>query len=129
MKPEQRLWQLIKPHVPGDNVRIESVTGSGIPDVNFCSNGREAWIENKVKTIYRVNIGDSEDTLESILRETQLSWHWKRVKNGGIVYVCNRDKDIITLWRCYGFRKYTLLLVLKKPFDWNKFTEALEGED
>lgn len=40
-----RVRENLKPY--GELERIESLVGSGVPDVNYCLRGREGWIELK----------------------------------------------------------------------------------
>jgi len=47
---EKNDYLKLKAHLPqrGDRLeRIENLAGSGTPDVNFCSNGTECWVEMK----------------------------------------------------------------------------------
>lgn len=50
MKPEARMWKLVREKVAGWGhfVRIENEVGSGQPDVNWCVDGQEGWWELKV---------------------------------------------------------------------------------
>ena len=57
--------------------RIESnYTQQGIPDINFCLEGHEAWIESKV-----------DEEPRSAL---QLSWHKQRYNAGGKVFTLRK---------------------------------------
>jgi hypothetical protein len=76
-KNESKLWQRLKNNIKnGHFVRIESPTIQGIPDINYCINGVEGWIELKVNT-----------SKISPLSKWQKAWIYTRVKNGGRVFI------------------------------------------
>lgn len=54
-------------------------TGQGVPDVNGCSNGVEAWIENKWTKGWKVDTSPH-----------QIAWIERRVRNGGRVFIAVR---------------------------------------
>jgi len=54
-------------------------TGAGIPDSNFCSEGREGWIEFKKTSGWACP-----------LREGQVAWIHRRVRSGGRVWIATR---------------------------------------
>jgi hypothetical protein len=116
----------MKSHHPPelDYQRIETgSTGRGIPDVNYCHQGGEFWVELKIVK------GRSID-----LSPEQVAWHFRRTRAGGKTFIIARDKfdgprkgkgDIIYIWPgcdvvplkekgldCPG-------LVFKAPFDWD----------
>ncbi len=115
MTPEQKFWQLLKPHVPGHVVRIENSLGSGIPDVNYCYMGRECWIELKAG---------------SKLRTSQRIWRETRVRNGGKVFLIERIGSVIVLTEfvnLVGNTVYGIETVVPKPFDWSRIENLLKG--
>lgn len=75
--------------------RIETMAGSGIPDVNGCAHGQELWLEGKVARYCRLyshkspaGIGSvdrtkHEDGLCFTVRRSQLAWMTKRRAAGG----------------------------------------------
>ena len=72
---------------PGDRIdRIENMTGDGIPDVNYCFDGVEGWIEFK---------SPIEPKRESTplfgsnhrMRQSQMNWHLRQRQAGGISYI------------------------------------------
>tara|TARA_R110000765_G_scaffold19517_6_gene51134 strand:+ start:3553 stop:3969 length:417 start_codon:yes stop_codon:yes gene_type:complete len=97
--------------------------GTGIPDTNFCHEGREQWIEFKVVVGKQVG-----------LMPTQVAWIWKRTKAGGHVWVIARDKydgvrkgkgDTIYMWPGAEVREvkehgvdHPAHGIYHKPFDW-----------
>ena len=61
--------------------RVESGVGPGVPDINFCSNGIEGWIEFKFTTGWR-----------SPIRVEQNGWLQRRSRAGGRTFVATRRK-------------------------------------
>lgn len=144
MTPEQKFWQLIKDHVPGHVIRVESVVGSGVPDVNYCHQGNEMWLELKaniglnldniprlksVPGLVGYTFKLSENVHKGKIRDSQLIWHSTRVKNGGYVLLATRDKDFIHILVCSGYDTYTILYSGKKPWDWVLIERVLGGGD
>ena len=65
----------------GHYQRIESaLTGSGIPDTNWCVTGKEIWIEFKIVKGTRVE-----------LEPEQVSWHVMRHSHGGTTFILALD--------------------------------------
>ena len=75
MKPEQKFCNDILHIMPGHVQRIEA-TGNGIPDLNVCCNGVEAWFELKII-----------ETCHILLRKEQWAWMRRRVSEGGQCYI------------------------------------------
>lgn len=77
MKPEQRLWKTVREHVihwPKSHwQRIENEVGAGQPDVNYCIDGVEGWLELKV--------------WPRKLEPSQILWARTREACGGITWV------------------------------------------
>lgn len=72
---------------------IESpLTARGIPDANYCFNGREGWIEAKSTSGWAVG-----------LRPEQCGWILRRCRHGGKVWIAVRRKDD-ELWLVPGDR-------------------------
>lgn len=124
MKPEQALWKLIKPHVPGHAERIENAAATGTPDVNFCIHSKDRWIENKVHKTKKFD-WDLDHLKE--LRSEQKVWHGERFKQGGTVFLLTRHADSLFLAVCHGYCKYTLLTCFGKPYNWSFFTSELKA--
>lgn len=133
MTPEQKLWQLVKPHIPGHVNRVENSMGTGMPDVEFCYKGRQYWLENKVDlgvVIGPNRLGDcirlnEENRGPKFVRESQYIWHSQRVKQGGNVFILSRDKDRLMLLRCVDLRVYIITYVDHKAWNWSKFTHCI----
>ena len=85
MRPEQRLWRVIREHVtlwPKSHwVRIENEVGAGQPDVEYCVDGICGWLELKV--------------WPRALERTQVLWSRERIKAGGAVHVLVRVKTAL----------------------------------
>ena len=70
---EKDFWNRIANKVPGHVQRIETTIGCGIPDVNACYLGIEAWIELKIV----------DPVIGILVRTAQWSWHNRRMFHGG----------------------------------------------
>jgi hypothetical protein len=75
------LRRIFKEHLPRfDFQSVETwSTGQGVPDVNYCCDGVEGWIENKKSTSYTVG-----------MRSEQVAWIERRRRAGGRVYIAVR---------------------------------------
>ena len=84
---------LMQHWLSGDGVhaqRIETTTGSGIPDINFCVRSLEGWIETKVFT--------PSGTV--LLRPYQRAWMHRRKMAGGECFVVALDNEgDVCAWR------------------------------
>ena len=90
------LRRLIKKHVPGHHISVESEsTSGGIPDLNYCVDGVEGWVECKQTHAWAVKF-----------RPTQVSLIWARVRAGGRVWVAvrrwKRQDGSDELWLVHG---------------------------
>lgn len=85
MTIDGKLNSLLRQHLPEvDWVRIESGgTGLGIPDLNYCFNGREGWIELK-GIVGGFKVG---------MRPGQVAWIERRIRHGGKVLIFVRKAD------------------------------------
>ncbi len=89
---EAKLWrqlnQLQKTKKGWHFCRIESSTINGIPDVNGCVDGVEAWYELKANKVN--NFG---------LSKYQINWHMKRQRVGGKVFILHlpRTQDHVEI--------------------------------
>ena len=77
------LSSLFQKHIPEAHwQRIEvGGTGKGVPDLNYCIDGVEGWIELKQTSAWAV-----------IIRPEQIGWIERRVRVGGRVSVAVRRK-------------------------------------
>ena len=72
--------------LPGRWERIENGVSVGMPDVNYCVNGFEGWIElkhGKMPSKSTTVIFKSQRGME----QEQVNWHYVQVKNGGISWI------------------------------------------
>ena len=77
---ESKIYDLLKANLKNVHfTRIESHTENGIPDVNACYNGVEAWIE--LKANLSKDLG---------LSKYQIVWIRRRIMSGGNVWIMNR---------------------------------------
>ena len=97
---ESAFWQQVKSGLESQDThlcRIESTIGSGIPDINACSNGIELFIELKV---FHGN--------DLHFRSSQRAWILRRLSVGGRVLVLTRRDDCLLI--------YSSAEVLAAPF-------------
>jgi hypothetical protein len=90
---EQKLWTLIKDHLPGDVSRVENSVDDGMPDIN----GTwlvDYWIELKVCE----NISKIRD-VTLMLRDSQMVWNIRRGKQGCIIFVLVRYSTFMILYQ------------------------------
>ena len=126
MPKEASLWGLVKDHMPKEihSQRIETGgTGKGVPDVNYCHEGKEVWIELK-----------SIDGLKSELSPFQMAWLFNRSKVGGNCFVLirknnSKEKEI----KLFHIKDMTIKelgklnwkteasYTLRTPYDWEEF--------
>lgn len=129
---EQKLWNLIKSHLPGSAGRVENSVDDGTPDIN-CTCFIDYWIELKVCS----NKNKIRDVTK-LLRDTQIIWHMKRGKEGALIFVIVRyPKEIVIYkWERALFnntieslsRVYVILSSIQKKgneFEWAKFNLAI----
>ncbi len=83
-KVDDGLRPIFRDHLPKfDWQSIETpITGSGVPDSNYCRNGREGWIEYKATKGYAVT-----------LEPEQIGWICRRVRHGGRVWIAVRRRS------------------------------------
>lgn len=88
MSSDGDLSRLIQRNLPqADWLRIESGgTGRGIPDLNGCCSGIEAWIECKATEHWAVEVWPE-----------QVAWAERRARFGGRVFLAVRQKRT-NLW-------------------------------
>lgn len=119
---EAKLWSYIEKRLKGAGVHLTRVeshsTAVGVPDVNYCIDGTEGWLELK-----------AENTKGLVLRKSQYAWIRDRLKAGApkiyIMWVADVEyTDHRGLTRVYGLveckdaRKVKELLRCTKPVEW-----------
>lgn len=82
---EKQLYRWLKDKIKScDWQPIESTTGAGIPDLNYCLQGSEGWIESK--TIEMPVRASTKINLE--LRPSQIAWLYRRfITHHGNCYI------------------------------------------
>lgn len=119
MKPEQSLWQLIKPYIPGHVERVENTSSTGTPDVMWCWDGKVRWLELKVSK--------APDVAD--FRPSQKVWHLKHTSEGGRVFALFRCGDTLLLYKvCLKSRtetQYAEVWKGTKPWNWQQFQDIL----
>ena len=103
MKPESKLWKLVKKNTEKDIhwTRIESWAGSGIPDLHGISDGIDVWVELKVTQSNHIR-----------LSPFQHSWHFRHTLHGTERLLCSRPSN-----RGYStsFRLFFSILHCRSP--------------
>lgn len=88
---ESNTWSRLREGLLGyepliDLSRVENVVENGMPDVNFCSSGREGWIE--LKHTATVPARASTPVFKTGgLRKEQEVWIDRRTRRGGRVFI------------------------------------------
>lgn len=94
-KLEKLLWKQLKDNTKHLNPHLQRIesgsTGQGIPDVNGCWNGQEAWIELKVVRGRKV-----------LIEPMQVNWHRQRAKAGGNVWILAEHDIEATYYLWHG---------------------------
>jgi|DEB0MinimDraft_10_1074344.scaffolds.fasta_scaffold225487_1 Holliday junction resolvase len=97
MNPESKFYRELKTAIKDvDFQRIETSTGSGVPDLNCCSfDGKECWIELKVE----------QAGGKVFLRKEQYAWGFRRAKMWkGKVWVAARALRSVRWYRFPHFQ-------------------------
>jgi hypothetical protein len=132
MAKEASLWALLKEHLPkgAHFQRIETGgTGKGVPDLNYCYQTKEVWIELK-----------SIEGLKSTLTPFQIAWLYNRYRAGGNAFVLMRKnnskkKQIKLFSPCQGMTfeefaalnwKTESLITLSIPYKWEELFKMIE---
>lgn len=101
MKPEAKLWQVMKAKLalPADRLdRIENSFGSGYPDVQACIMAEDAWIELKAPreparaATHLMTCNGNHPLLES-----QINWFIRQRQAGGIAFILVRTNKRMML--------------------------------
>ena len=80
---ERDFWKLIKRNTPKVHwTRVESPGSPGVPDVNGCRDGVEAWLELTILRGRKVE-----------LRPAQVAWLISRSRAGGRSWIVARHDD------------------------------------
>lgn len=88
-KPEQKIYDRLKVNMPqpGDRIdRVENVLVFGMPDVNFCAEGIECWIELKAPTEPKKDKTPLFGSNHKLSIE-QMNWLFKQVGAGGRCFI------------------------------------------
>lgn len=124
MKPEQLLWQLVRPHVPGHVDRVENAVGVGMPDVHTTYRKRSIWIELKVAK------WTGQPVIE-LMEPSQRVWHVKCTNHGGVVLVLVREGDALHIYQAILWKATECAYLCRwsglKPWDWYQFSSIFSG--
>ena len=108
--------------------RIECWTDKGVPDVNFCLQGREYWVECKwVPT-------KSGKVFSHKLQPEQCAWLLARSRAEGSAWVLARRGDVFRLYPGREARSLVdqgwngrYLHEMEKPWEWNMIFQVMQG--
>lgn len=91
---EAGLWRKIRPllidAVGGRWDRVENGVSAGMPDVNYCINGREGWLELKAARTFPTRNPNGPVFAMSAnhpLLLSQINWHLKQDSVGGSSFI------------------------------------------
>lgn len=85
---EQQLFQRAKKALqPGHIIRVENPLDPGMPDVNYCIEGVEGWLELKMAISCPKTKELRDCTLRVSIRPVQPIWWQERLKVGGRVHI------------------------------------------
>lgn len=92
---EKRFWTKLQGKMPrmAHAQRIETTTGTGVPDLNICAGGLETWVE--LKMVNR--------NCTVLLRKEQHAWIKRRHAVGGKVMVWAHNPVTSSLWYFAGY--------------------------
>ena len=141
MPNEKTFWDLIRKNIksPPDThlVRIENAVYSGTPDVSYCIDGKEGFLELK----YIEEYPKRESTVVAVdVRQAQRTWLHDRNIAGGRCYLAMsvKNKDIYIFdglqaamflgksWKKEDLKKHSLLFWVDREVKWDLFKERLK---
>lgn len=95
MTEATQVWHVMRDRVAayGHWERVENAAGSGMPDVNYCVNGVEGWVELKLA-------GQDGSKPRSLTLE-QVMWAEERARHGGRAFLLVRYEKPHTIWCLY----------------------------
>lgn len=130
---EQKFWDLIKDHLPGDASRVENLVDNGMPDISGCF-AIDYWIELKV-----CPNKEKHRSVLSMLRDSQIVWNLRRGKTGSLIFVLVKYTNFIVIYK-YEQKNFTTIDKLehtyvelgiifnKQGYNWEKFKKILIKE-
>lgn len=109
--------------------RVEVWTDRGVPDVNFCYQGSEVWVECK----FCLGKTDNAWQFTHPLTGPQVAFLMSRWAAGGSAYIMARRGDTFRLWagnrarevRATGFNTDGWLEQYDRPWNWTSILETL----
>ena len=104
---ESSLWKTVKRNLEGPGVdlkRIENNVESGTPDVNYCINGKEGWIE--LKHVKEWPKGGTTPLKIKHFSPEQRNWINRRQKCGGRAFLLLQvENEYFLFWDIKGVGK------------------------
>lgn len=94
---ESEMWKRLRnalSYIPTHWQRIETTTGSGVPDMEACCCGQQSWIEGKVL------LGKRKFRFRHPLKDLQHIWITERIAAGGTVKIVamHDDASFVVVW-------------------------------
>lgn len=107
--------------------RIENSVGTGVPDINFCLDSMEHWVECK----WTPSVSGAR--FSHPLNTAQCAWLLKRVHAQGSAWILARRVDTFKLWhgswarevKKDGWNAEGHTLMLDPPWNWRIFVNTL----
>ena len=137
---EKNDWKILKHNLPQgyDRLeRIENIVGVGTPDVNYCIDGREGWIEMK-SPIEKSNPNSKLFTGRNHkLLQTQKNWFLQQKNAGGKGFILiatdkrwllingNRWADFINEYNIKELEAVSCWSAMRPVKDWNNLRSRL----
>lgn len=116
----------VYPHVHWQ--RIECWTDKGVPDINFCFEGQEHWIECKWVATQKGRMFSHK------LQPEQCAWLLARSRAGGSAWVLARRVDVFRLYAGSEARSVVdrgwdgnHVLEINRPWDWEFVLGFMKG--
>lgn len=84
---EKDFWATVRKHLGphGHLVRIEDLLAEGVPDVNYCINGAEGWLE--LKWVEKWPVRETTPLRIPHYTKAQRLWHYMRGSAGGRMFI------------------------------------------
>jgi uncharacterized protein YbaA (DUF1428 family) len=106
--PEQKFSKWLRGKLPGHCLRVENVLERGTPDINWCHESMDCWIETKIMSDGKCYISPE-----------QYAWGVRRMVSGGVVFIIALDPEddevYVWMWPLLIVRSGDKLRVMTDP--------------
>lgn len=118
---EKHLRQWLMKHIPGHWQPVELSQGVGVPDLNYCVDGREGWAELKV---IRIQVPQDASTRVTVnIRPAQYAWMTQRTRAGGRACFVIGVSNVILIVRDL----YCIKRMMYHNIPWNELVSMAGG--